>query len=201
MGGVNLIPPDLLERREARRLSRAWIGRLGVTLALLGVLFAALGRLAARQIEEVDRAAASYAALTARLQSAEELLRLRDRLAERHDMIGFIRGEMTADQLLEALAASLAPDTYLTCLSLERCPPAEAEAAPAPGAAPCESSLMLRGLAPGHRDVGEVLRRLGAQPVFRGVTLVSVQGPAAEQRAGELEFEMLCRLAGETPDD
>jgi hypothetical protein len=200
VSGVNLIPPDLLGRREARRALRRWIARLGLTLALLSLFYSALARLAAGQLGEVDRVSGRYASLSERLQSADALIQERNRLVERRSLIGFIREELTAYSLINALGAALTPEVYLTHLSVARCAPEEQEQA-APRGEPCRPTLMLRGHAPGHREVGELLRRLGVQPVFRAVSLVSVNDPAEPGGAGGVDFEMLCELAEEAPHD
>lgn len=201
MSGVNLIPPDLLARREARRLQRLWGLRLAATLLLLGLFYFGLSRLATGQRAEVDRLAERYLALTERLTSAEERIRERNELAERRSAIGFIREEQTADDLIEALGAALTPETCLTTLALTRCSAAVEPAQPERGAQPCRSQLALRGLAPTHQQVGEVLRRLGHQPVFAEVKLLSVSNPVEPVRGGGVEFEMLCLLAEEAAHD
>jgi hypothetical protein len=201
MTGINLIPPQLLAQREARRLVRRWGARLAATALGLTLLYAALARITADRLGEVDRATGRYTSLQERLQSAGDLIQERDRLAERCAIIDLIRDERTAGEFLTTLGAALTPDAYLAYLSLERCAGADSSEAAAPGAQPCRSQLVLRGLAPGHRQIGETLRRLSETRVFRDVALVSIRDPLDPARAGEVEFEMLCNLDGEPADD
>jgi hypothetical protein len=201
MTGINLIPPQLLAQREARRLLRRWGARLATITLGLTLLYAALARVTADRLAEVDRATGRYTSLHERLQSAGDLVQERNRLAERRALIDLIRDDRTAGDFLTTLGSALTPDAYLAYLSLERCAGAESAAETEPGTEPCRSQLVLRGLAPGHQQVGETLRRLSETRVFSDVELVSIRDPLDPARAGEVEFEMSCTLDGAPADD
>jgi hypothetical protein len=201
MTGINLIPPQLLAQREARHLVRRWGVRLAATAIGLTLLYAALARVTADRLAEVDRATGRYTSLHDRLQSAGDLIQERNRLAERRAIIDLIRDDRTAGDFLTTLGSALTPDAYLSYLSLERCAGADSADEAVPGAQPCRSQLMLRGLAPGHQQVGETLRRLSETRMFSDVALVSIRDPLDPARAGEVEFEMLCDLGGGPADD
>jgi hypothetical protein len=201
MTGINLIPPQLLARREARRLLRSWGVRLATITLGLTLLYAALARVTADRLAEVDRVTGRYTSLHERLQSAGDLIQERNRLAERRAIIDLIRDDRTAGDFLAILGGALTPDAYLAYLSLERCDGADSTAEAEPGATPCRSQLVLRGLAPDHQQVGETLRRLTDTRAFGDVALVSIRDPLDPARAGELEFEMQCELDGGPADD
>jgi Tfp pilus assembly protein PilN len=202
---INLIPPDLLARREARQRLRYWMIRLASTAGGLALLYLALAGVAADRLTEVDRLTGRYDVLSGRLQSAENLIQERNRLAERRAVIELIHDDHAADELLEALGDAFPPETFLTYFSLQRCvPDAPNEERPAPASGDEElgvSQLTLRGLAPSHPEVGEVLHRLAGLPTFLNVMLVSVTDPVDPARPAGVEFEILCQLAEERPHD
>jgi hypothetical protein len=181
---INLIPPDLLARREARQRLRYWMIRLASTAGGLALLYLALAGVAADRLTEVDRLTGRYDVLSGRLQSAENLIQERNRLAERRAVIELIHDDHAADELLEALGDAFPPETFLTYFSLQRCvPDAPNEERPAPASG------------------DEVLHRLAGLPTFLNVMLVSVTDPVDPARPAGVEFEILCQLAEERPHD
>jgi len=190
MSRLNLIPPDLLARREARRLLRFWAWRVGASVLLLGGLFFLLNEVAADRFAEVEQISGRYDDLQGRLRSAEDLILERDRLAERRAVIDLIRDEHPADAFLFALGEALTPDSYLTFLELRRCAPAGEET----GDAPCRATLRIRGQAADHGRVGAILRGLGRAPRFADATLLSVHEPQRSGADRAVEFEITATL-------
>jgi len=125
------------------------------------------------------------------------LIQERDRLALRRAVVEQMSASDPAAGLLEMLDRALTPDSYLTILTLERHDPPEPEASTDqnPPAATAASTLRLRGRAPGNQQVGEILRRLAAEPALREVMLVSATDPGSEVGPSQVEFELLCTLA------
>jgi hypothetical protein len=197
MTAINLVPPGVLSQREARRRLRRWVWRLGLVVALLAPAYAGLARLAQARRAEADRLTGTYTLLQERLKSAEGLIQERDRLAVRRSVVERMRGGQPAATYLEVLGQALTADSYVNLISLERCDPGEPEAAPDGSGvrAACRPTLRLHGRAPGNRQVGEILRELGAAPELRDVALVSVSDPSVLEGPAEVEFELLCTLA------
>jgi hypothetical protein len=198
MSPINLVPSPILAKREARRRLRRWIATLGLAVAVLAPAYGVLARLAAARQAEVRRLTGQCVLMQQRLQGAEGLIQERDRLALRRAAVGRMSAGEPAAEILAMLGRALTPDSYLTVLSMERCDPVDAEEieGPAGPQEACQPVLRLRGRAAGNRQVGEILRRLGTEPVLREVTLVSATDPGAESGPPEIEFELLCVLAG-----
>jgi Tfp pilus assembly protein PilN len=199
MSPINLVPSAVLEARAVRSRLRHWLTRLGLIVALLAPLQFGLAHLAAGRQAEVRVLTGRYALLQQRLAGAQSLIQERDSLATRRSVVEQMRGAEPASEYLEILGRALTPDSYLTLLSLERCDPRAANPADT-GEGPREaqrSTLRLRGRAPGNRQVGEILRRLADEKGLREVTLVSVSDPGVLQGPPEVEFEIVCVMAGE----
>jgi Tfp pilus assembly protein PilN len=197
MSPINLVPATILAQREARRRLRRWIATLGLAVAVLTPAYVVLARFAAARQAEVRRVTGQCVLLQQRLQGAEGLIQERDRLALRRTAVGRMSTGEPAAEILAMLGRALTPDSYLTVLSMERCEPVDTEEnqEPTEPREACQPVLHLRGRAAGNRQVGEILRRLGAEPVLREVTLVSATDPGAELGPSEIEFELLCVLA------
>ena len=197
MSMINLVPPPILAARAARRCLRRWTLTLGFAVALLLPVYIALAHLAATRQAEVHRLTGQCSLLQQRLQGAEGLIQERDRLALRRAVVEQMSARDPAAGLLEMLDRALTPDSYLTVLTLERHDPPDVEASADQNtpAATTASTLRLRGRAPGNQQVGEILRRLAAEPALREVMLVSATDPGSEVGPSQVEFELLCKLA------
>jgi Tfp pilus assembly protein PilN len=192
---IDLVPPEAIRRRDTRRRLHRWGSRLGTGLAVAIVVHVALVQLASGQKRELERLTRSYSHLQQQLQRAEGLLQQRENLGRHREAITLIRGDRSADRYLELLGATLTPDSYLDSLILDRCPPFEREARDPRKQQACEARLRIRGFAPGHEQVGHILRSLIARSEFRSVSLVSVTDPPRGDQSREVTFEILCVLA------
>jgi len=194
---IDLVPPDAIARRETRRRLRRWGVRLGVGVGAALAMHATLVGLARAQRSELDDLTHRYSTLLEHLRRADELLEQREDLERHREAISLIRRDRTAGHYLALLGASLTTDSYLESLSLERCPPFERDAAAPKTAETCDARLRIRGRAPGHEEVGRILRAMIARSEFRGVNLVSVTDPphTRGERPDEVTFEILCVLA------
>lgn len=201
MSAINLVPPAILAARAARRCRQRWVLILGLTVALLLPAYLALARVAAARQAEVRRLTGQCTLLQQRLQGAEGLIQERDRLALRRTVVEQMSARDPAAGLLEMLERALPPDSYLTLLTLERRDPPDPEPETDARPAAAAATLRVRGRAPGNQQVGEILRRLATEPVLREVMLVSATDPGAELGPSEVEFELLCTLAGGARSD
>lgn len=187
---INLIPPDRLQRREARRRIRAWGLKAGILAVLLGGLYGGATHLAAGQRGEIAAITNRYSNLQQRLKYARYLIGERDRLANRQEAVHAIRDPLPAGLILEILGQRLTPESYLTYLSLQR----DAGHAGDPDERQ-PPTLSLKGRAPGHSAVAQIISNLSSAPGLRSVVLVSTQdAPRREGQAREVEFELMCLL-------
>ncbi len=196
MTSINLVPGDLLARRDARCKLRSWVIRLLALIVVLAGAYGGLTHMAATQAAEVRQLAQRYARLQERIGSAETLIQERENLTRRRAATAQLRAGQTAAWFLDALGQALTPESYLSLVALERCPLVidEEQQPGTPGNQQCMASLRIRGRAPGHRQVGEILRRLSDLAGLDAVTLVSASEFTNEGGPSEVEFEVLCTL-------
>jgi hypothetical protein len=191
MTSINLIPADRLYRRAVRQRVRRWGIRLAALLILLGSAYAGIARLAAGPTGEITAMTNRYSTLQQRLKYARYLIGERDRLASRQDAVRAIRDPLPAGMILEIVGRRITPESYLTYLSLQR----EPQAVAAKPDARTTPTLNLKGRAPGHSQVAQIISQLSSAPGVLSVVLVSTQdAPRQEGRDREVEFELLCLL-------
>lgn len=186
MNAINLIPPDLQEQRESRRRARRWMFRLGVQFLLLAAIFGAISMLARGRNAEAARLTRDYTILLGRFRGAQALLDERARLEQRRHVIRLIRDETLVTHHLRSLGESLTNDSYLVLVEFHR-----------ESSSPGEDSggrFLLRGHAPGHAQVGEILRSLAAAGPFEAVRLVSAQEQTGGESSRWVLFEVDLRL-------
>ena len=191
MTSINLIPTEAAAIREARRRSRRWRIRLTLAAVAALVLYGGLVRLAAVRRAEVGRLNRTYALLHEHIQAAERILGERDRLDRQVEAISRVRGRRTASWYLDCLEEALPSGSYLNTLQLGEERPAGPVGVPESheDKAP-EPKLRISGRAPGHQEVGRIIRELIAANCFTDVNLVSVAEPTVEGR--EVDFEIAC---------
>jgi hypothetical protein len=211
MTSIDLIPPDTIARRDSRRRLRRWGFRLGFGTVLATTLHVALVELATGQHAELSQLTQRYTRLQEELERADGLLEKREELGRRREAISLIRGTRTAGHYLELLESTLTPESYLTTLVLERCPPFERDERDPTRQEACRARLRISGLAAEHAHVGRILREMIARDEFVKVGLVSVNElpPEPESRKKSrkksrtkpkppgVAFEILCVLAEE----
>lgn len=193
MNTINLIPQDMLEYRESRRRARRWLCRLGVQILVLAAIFAGFSLLARGRDAEATKLTRDYAMLLERFRGAQALLDERASLEQRRQVIRIIRDEAPVTRHLRTLGECLTNDSHLLMVEFQK------ESAPAGGDA--GGRFLLRGRAPGHSEVGEVLRALSGTEAFEGVRLVSAQEQTGEGSSRWVLFEIDLRLNRKQRDD
>jgi len=197
VSAVDLLPPDVLTRREAEARLRVWARRLLVSGLAMGAAFVGLDRLEERHSSEAEKLIARYRQIERKLQHAGSLMEDRERIIAGREAVALLRGNTTAVRLLRVVDETFPPSSRLTSFDLERCPPGEKTEEGVEELDPCYATMTVRGLAPGHKEVGRIIRNMIASKAFSEVALVSsgyIEGPAGPR---EVEFEILCVLAGE----
>jgi hypothetical protein len=190
---IDLVPAETIQRREVRRRLVRWGRRLALLLVVAAGLHVVLVAVASGQRTELARLQQTYSDLKERIRRAEGLLAERENLARHREAIALIRGARTAGHYLDAVGATMTPDSFLDTLVLERCPPVERQ--DPRGADACRARLRIQGRAPGHEQVGRILRSMIARPEFRDVSLVSVTDPPRGAEPDAVSFEIVCVLA------
>jgi hypothetical protein len=191
---INLIPPVILQQRASRKHLRLWTGRLIVCALALAIAYGGIMRIAAGPSSEVRRLSERVEQLQGRFRGAESVIGERDRLATRLAAIASISNAPRTGWYLEQVGVALTPDTYLNYFGFEHCLVAE-EKTGRGKKDECASTLVLRGYAPGHGDVGEVLRALKACGAFSDVALAAVTELPGENPQRDVRFHVECRLA------
>lgn len=197
MTTINLVPAEITRSRTGRAAMRAWGLRLAFALIALAISHAGLARLAAGRGRDYRLLANQCSVLKGELRSAETLFAQRDALQARYDAIGAIRLRQPTGALLRLLARSLTPTSFLTYLSVERCPPLPSATDEREGR--CTGDVRMRGRAAGHSDVGDIIRNLQESGRFESVVLIGIHEPPKPEdpempvRQG-VEFEILCSL-------
>jgi len=152
--------------------------------------YAGLDRLVSGRSSEYRQLTGECSEIREDLRSAEALIQERDRLLARRATIVAIQHSAKTSAVLAALGDALTPESYLTFLAVERCAP---KPAGDEEAADCRGRLHLRGRAPGHREVGRVIRQLESTSAFGEVTLGTITDPVGTAGGG-VEFELFCSL-------
>jgi len=191
---INLIPGVILEQRASRKCLHRWAGRLIACGVVLAIAYIGIMRVAAGTRSEVQRLSERVEQLQGRFQGAESVIGERDRLATRLAAIASISNAPRTGWYLEQVGTALTPQAYLNYVGFEHCLVAEGKSGSGKKGE-CESSLVLRGYAPGHGDVGEVLRALKACGAFNEVTLAAVTELPGESSRRDVRFHLECRLA------
>lgn len=195
MTRINLIPPEILERRAVRLRCRWWGVRLGILATALAVVYLGILHIAAGSNSEVQETVDRYARLQERMRQAENLIAERNRLAERREAIASLRENQPAGLLFEEIGEVMPPEVYLRLLTLDR--PSVvgvgSERRYQEGAKP--SSLRLQGYAAGHQQVGDIIRRLRNTGHFTRVDLLSVGESNGQSKVADVQFELSCLLA------
>jgi hypothetical protein len=191
---INLVPSGVLLERESRRALRSWSVRLAACALVLGGAYVGILRVAGGPSAEVRRLSERMEQLQVRFRGAEGLIGERDRLDRRLQAIESISEAEPAGWFLELVGHSLTRESYLNYLELERCL-VEDEKSGRGRKDECVPTLTLRGYAPGHSEVGEVLRALKESGAFRDVTLASVSELPGEALQRDVRFHLACRVA------
>ena len=195
MTRINLIPPEILERRAIRMRCRLWGGRLGLLAAILTVFYWGILHVASGSSTEIQEMADRYSRLQERMRHAENLIAERNRLAERREAIAALHENQPAGLLLEEIGQVLPREVYLRLLTMDR--PSVvgvgSERRYPEGAKP--SSLRMQGYAAGHQQVGDIIRRLRNTGRFTRVDLLSVGESDGKSKLPDVQFELACLLA------
>jgi len=193
---IDLIPPDVQARRETGNRVRSWGRRLTLFAVVGAILLGGLFWLVEGRNSELAQLADKHGGLQERLQRAGSLLEERRRLARTHKAISLINTDRTAGWLLGILDSTMTPDTYLESVVVERCPPPDPETDIAEGD-PCVGSMKVRGIAPGHKQVGHLIQELITLEAFSDVALMSSRDSTQPGHGDRVEFEIFCMLQGE----
>jgi hypothetical protein len=193
---IDLIPPDIQARRDSDNRVRAWGRRLALFAISGAIVLGGLFWFVKARNSELVSLAHKHGGLQESLQRAGSLLEERRRLARTHKAISLINTDRTAGWLLGILESTMTPDTYLESVVVERCPPQDPEVE-IPEGDPCVGSMKVKGIAPGHKEVGHLIQELITLEAFSDVALISSRDSTQPGHGNQVEFEIFCMLQGE----
>jgi hypothetical protein len=155
-------------------------------LAHVGVLRAKSGQ-ETRAVELQER----YSLLQEEVRLAENLIREWDQLAHRRVAVGVIQEGHPVASLLELTGEALPDPAYLTFFRFQR---GHSGRADTPQEKTQKTRLVLRGQAPGHPEVGDIIRQLSETGPFSSVRLVSVTDGPSPSDGARFGFELDCTV-------
>lgn len=157
---INLLPPELQERRRGRQLTTALVMGIAVLVGLMAVTYGAQEvRLRAERNALADQEARN-AELQAQVAELREFQALEDELQEKTELLGRVSdSEVRWSVLLADLSLVIPSDVWLTTLSGSITESAEEEATTL-------GQIQLNGTTFTHPDVARWLARLSSVDAF-----------------------------------
>ena len=160
---VNLLPPEIAERRQFRRVQLCLGGGLVATVGVVALLqLSALGATADAE-RELQSATAQGAALRTEATAFAEVEGVYARAdAARALLAQAMSDEVRFSGLLDALSVTLPDDVWLKSITFTQATPAATAAAGTPGI----GTVSFTGVALSHDDVAAWLESLSRQPGY-----------------------------------
>lgn len=185
---INLISPDILERRSLLRHLLLWCGGLvAVAIFLIGgyeyrtrILYAAK-----QQVQGGQDVAPVLNTVVGEIRKEQKALQLA--LKERAKLGAVIENQRPYSSILARLADIINNQTWLTQLAFET-------------GQDRKTHLRIMGLSASHDTLGDFMQRLSGEPMFRGVVLkFSQESDIKAAGAPPVQFQVECDIAGSGP--
>lgn len=172
---VNLLPPEIGERQQMRRVRTGSGLAVLAALAVTGLLHAAAGAQVERAQETVDARTAEHARLLQEAGTYRDVTAVYARTAAAEAMlVDAMAEEVRWSRLLDELSLEVPDGVFLTALSYTQVPVGTGTGTGAGGAgAPVTGTVSASGTALSHDDVASWLRALAAQEGHAGAVLQS----------------------------
>jgi hypothetical protein len=197
MKAVDLIPPEVVLRRAINDRVRVWVKRLTVTALIAVCLYGWLHLFMAGRSAELRKLENRYGMLEERLQRAGTILGERDRLASNYEAVAIIGRGYKATEIVRSLDGALPHDCYIKVFQMQRSPVVEEQSNDGTQKTSISSRLRVHGVAPGHREVGQIMQYLIRSSLFVDVSLVWTRDASGSEGEPRIEFEIECTLADE----
>ncbi len=190
---IDLIPPEIHAGKVVKRRIRIWTGRLVLFCVAATCVYIGLYQQVTARESDLQQLSIKYAALQQQLQHAEYLLAERERLVLQREAIGLIRGNHTAGHYMEQLGYVFTPDSFLTSLDIVLCAYSDFELG-GQQIRECPNGLKIIGQAPGHGEVGLIIRQMAATQEFGRVDLISISETKGKEQQSSVAFELMCTM-------
>ena len=155
MSQVNLLPPEILQRAQTRRLTLMVIGAGLVVLVLIGVLFVMQSASLSRVNEDVADQERRNAGLRSEIAGLQEFAALQTEAQAKQALLSTaFANEVSFSGILLDLSRVIPSDAYLTTFSAQVAPPATTTT---PGVVVSESPLIGTMTAAGEASGADTL--------------------------------------------
>ncbi|UCE82541.1 MAG: PilN domain-containing protein [Deltaproteobacteria bacterium] len=157
---INLIPEDILARRQMRRHLFFWLGCLFISLGLIWGFYFYQSYLLTAKKRRVTALKDMHTSLGAKIDEIRRMQEELNRLRQQQNLLE----NMTASEPYSHICAKLADlvneSTWLTNLTIDNGKQGEAE-----------TNLKLTGFSFSNDELGNFLNRLSLDPMFKAVVL------------------------------
>ncbi len=183
---INLIAPDVLERRFLLRHLLLWGGGLAAVLVLLAALYGYTNRMMRAAADHLPGGSGLQATMAAAsVEISKEKQELSLVLREQEQLGALMGSRQPYSTVIARLAEFMNSQTWLKQLDLERDKNHIAH-------------LKLQGMSLSQEHLGNFIQRLSGNPLFRSVILKYTQvSEARTAGASSVEFLIECDIAGE----
>ena len=160
---VNLLPPEIGERRRFRRVQLGLGGGLLATVGVVALLQVSAVGATAQAERDLQAVSAQGSALRTEAAAFADVEGAYGRAADARALLAQAMGdEVRFSRLLDALSVSLPDDVWLKSITFTQAGPAATAAAGTPGI----GAVSFTGVALSHEDVAAWLDSLGRQPGY-----------------------------------
>ena len=173
---VNLLPPEIFERRQVRRIQTGLGGAVLGAVAIVGILLVSASAGVSSAQSEADAAAATGTQLRVESAKYNDVNGVYNRAAAAQAMLAQAMGEeVRYSRFLSDLSLSIPENVWLKNLTFTQAAPTAAGAAGAavPGVVPGIGTVTFTGVGFSHEDVAVWLESLASQKGYVSPTFSS----------------------------
>jgi Tfp pilus assembly protein PilN len=173
---VNLMPPEIAERRRFRRVQTGLAGAVLAAVVVVGLLFLVASGGVSDANDEVVEAQSQQRAVQAETARYRDVTATYKRAADAQALLVAAMGqEVRYSRFLNDLTLTIPPNVWIKNVAYTQTAAVAAPAATAtsPTTLPGIGTVTLSGVAYSHDDVAQWLDSLAAQKGYTGITLQS----------------------------
>lgn len=183
---INLIAPDILERRYLLRHLFLWCGAIGATVVLALAVYGYGTRILYAAKQDLPNGSNPKTVLTAMVSEiSREQRELNLALRQRAQFGALVATQRSYSLAIAKLTEAMNRQTWLQQLVIDTGKDRIAH-------------LKLLGSSITQEDLGDFVQRLSVDPLFRGVVLkYSQESEVRTTSGGPVQFQIECTIAGE----